>query len=52
MQARLLSENRKKQENKKIILTLAGPPPLATMESYPKDAEVARRLRVLAEERS
>jgi hypothetical protein len=32
--------------------TLAPSPPLAMMEEHPKDAELIRRLQVLAEERS
>jgi hypothetical protein len=34
------------------VWTLAASPPLAMKEEHPKDAEITRRLRVLAEKRS
>ncbi|KAI1666459.1 hypothetical protein Ptr902_10497 [Pyrenophora tritici-repentis] len=36
----------------KAVWTLAASPPLAIMEEHPEDAEIIRRLQVLAEERS
>lgn len=36
----------------KAVWTLAASPPLAMKEEHPKDAEIVRRLQVLAEERS
>ncbi|XP_014550022.1 hypothetical protein COCVIDRAFT_32141 [Bipolaris victoriae FI3] len=52
MKAISLIDVEKHQERAKAVWTLAASPPLAMMEEHPEEAEIIRRLQVLAEERS
>jgi hypothetical protein len=52
MKAISLIDVEKHQERAKGVWTLAASPPLAMMEEHPEEAEIIRRVQVLAEERS
>jgi hypothetical protein len=52
MKAIPLIDVEKHQERPKAVWVLAASPPLAIMEEHPEDAEIIRRLQVLAKERS
>jgi hypothetical protein len=52
MKAISLIDVKKHKERSKAVWTLAASPPLAMMEEHPEDAEIIRRLQVLAKERS
>ncbi|RII04481.1 hypothetical protein CUC08_Gglean011916 [Alternaria sp. MG1] len=52
MKAIPLIDVEKQQERPKAVWVLAASPPLAIMEEHPEDAEIIRRLQVLAKERS